>query len=152
MGGVAARLPQERSVRIGCIAPAHGRPAAGHLAKRKTQVPDRPLSPGGARQPEPNGARANAVRAEASAPLARASPTRKRGLLVVGAAVVICLSSVQATVATSSGDAEHHAKVQAVAGWLGLQAVALGFGWALQLRMRVDPSASVAVASRNGLG
>ena len=61
-------------------------------------------------------------------------------------------SSNQATVALSSGEAEHYALVRAAAEGIGMQALLRDLGFDSAVRLGVDASAAKALASRTGLG
>jgi hypothetical protein len=74
------------------------------------------------------------------------------GLITLDGIALRAWSSTQATVATSSGEAELHALVKAASEGLGLQSVARDLGLELQLALFVDSSAAQAIASRSGLG
>jgi hypothetical protein len=74
------------------------------------------------------------------------------GVMLFDGAVVKTWSSTQASVATSSGDAEFYALTKAAAEGLGMQAVAQDLGIGILVRVWVDSSAAKAMASRTGLG
>jgi hypothetical protein len=74
------------------------------------------------------------------------------GVLTVDGAVLKAWSSTQATVATSSGEAELHAAVKAAAEGLGFQSIASDLGFDLKLEVVVDSSAAQSIVSRAGLG
>ena len=61
-------------------------------------------------------------------------------------------SSMQATVAQSSGEAEYYAMIRAAAEALGLQSIMRDMGWETTIRLWVDSSAAKSMASRTGLG
>ena len=61
-------------------------------------------------------------------------------------------SSTQATIATSSGEAEYYALTKAVAEGLGARSLAADLGWKFRLRVSVDSTVAKSVASRMGLG
>ena len=61
-------------------------------------------------------------------------------------------SSMQATVAQSSGDAEYYAMVRAAAEALGVQSIMRDLGWEANIRLWVDSSAAKSMASRIGVG
>jgi hypothetical protein len=61
-------------------------------------------------------------------------------------------SSTQATIATSSGEAELNALVKAAYEGLGLQSIARDVGISVQMHVFVDSSAAQSIASRSGLG
>ena len=72
--------------------------------------------------------------------------------MTIGAGLVKSWSSTQATVATSSGEAEYYALTKAAAEGLGAQALMLDMGWVVGLQVWVDSTAAKAIASRVGLG
>ncbi len=72
--------------------------------------------------------------------------------MLVGGGVVKTWSSTQASIATSSGEAEFYALTKAAAEGLGMQAVARDLGVESTVRVWVDSSAAKAMASRTGLG
>ena len=74
------------------------------------------------------------------------------GMLVVDGCCLRIWSSAQATVATSSGEAELYALVKAAAEGLGFQAVASDFGVELRVELWVDLSTAQSISSRNGVG
>ena len=61
-------------------------------------------------------------------------------------------SNRQATVATSSGEAEYYAIVKAASEALGIEALARDLGWKAKIQILVDSSAARVIASRTGLG
>ena len=61
-------------------------------------------------------------------------------------------SSMQATVAQSSGEAEYYAMVRAAAEALGMQSIIRDMGWEANVRLWVDSSAAKSMASRIGVG
>lgn len=66
-----------------------------------------------------------------------------------GAGVVETWSSTQATIAASSGKAEHHASMKAAPDGLGLQSSGVDLGWRMQVRLRDQGSANpVAVPTK----
>ena len=71
---------------------------------------------------------------------------------MVGGGVAKTLSSMQAMVAQSSGEAEYYAMVRAAAEALGVQSVMRDMGWEATIRLWVDSSAAKSMASRIGLG
>jgi hypothetical protein len=73
-------------------------------------------------------------------------------MLVVGGSCVRAWSSTQATVATSSGEAELYALVKASSEGLGFASVARDLGIELKLELFVDSTAAQAISSRAGLG
>ena len=74
------------------------------------------------------------------------------GVATVDGGVVKTWSSTQATIATSSGEAEYYALAKAAAEGLGIQSLARDLGWDLKLILHIDSSAAKSVASRTGLG
>ncbi len=66
--------------------------------------------------------------------------------------VVRSWSTTQATIATSSGEAEYYALVRGSAESLGLQSTLRDIGYEMKVEVRVDSSAAKAIASRLGLG
>jgi hypothetical protein len=74
------------------------------------------------------------------------------GVLTVDGAVLKAWNSTQATVATSSGEAEFHAAVKAAAEGLGFQSITCDLGFDLKLEVVVDSSAAQSIVSRAGLG
>jgi hypothetical protein len=74
------------------------------------------------------------------------------GLLAIGGNCVKAWSSTQATVATSSGEAELIALVKAASEALGFSSVARDLGVEFRLKIFVDSSAAQSIASRSGLG
>ena len=74
------------------------------------------------------------------------------GMLVVDGCCLRSWSSTQATVATSSGEAEFDAPVKAAAEGSGLQAVACDLGVELRVVLWVGSSTAQSISSRNGVG
>ena len=74
------------------------------------------------------------------------------GVLMVDGGVTKTWSSMQATVAQSSGEAEDYAMIQAAAEALGMQSVMRDLGWEARIRLWVDSSAAKSMASRIGIG
>jgi hypothetical protein len=74
------------------------------------------------------------------------------GALIVDGVVLKAWSSTQATVATSSGEAELHAVVKAASEGLGFQSIAHDIGFDLRLELVVDSSAAQSIVSCVGLG
>jgi hypothetical protein len=74
------------------------------------------------------------------------------GLIVLDGVALKAWSSTQATVATSSGEAELHAAVKAAAEGLGFQSLARDLGVELSVEVVVDSSAAQTIVSRQGLG
>ena len=74
------------------------------------------------------------------------------GAMTVGGMVVRSWSTTQATIATSSGEAEYYALVRGSAESLGLQSALRDIGYEMKVEVRVDSSAAKAIASRLGLG
>ena len=72
--------------------------------------------------------------------------------MMLGGGLIKSWSSTQATVATSSGEAEYYALTRAAAEGLGVQALMLDMGWSVGLRVWVDSTAAKAIGSRVGLG
>jgi len=66
--------------------------------------------------------------------------------------VVRSWSTTQATIATSSGEAEYYALVRGSAESLGLQSALRDIGYEMKVEVRVESSAAKAIASRLGLG
>ena len=66
--------------------------------------------------------------------------------------VVKSWSSMQTTVAQSSGEAEYYAMVRAAAEALGLQSIMNDLGWPAGVRIWVDSSAAKSMSARIGLG
>ena len=73
-------------------------------------------------------------------------------MLVVDGVCLRSWSSTQATVATSSGEAELYALVKATSESLGFQAVARDLGVHFRVALLVDSSAAQSISSRNGIG
>ena len=71
---------------------------------------------------------------------------------MVGGCCVRSWSSTQATVATSSGEAELYALVKAAAEGLGFQSVARDLGVGFRVALWVDSSAAQSISSRSGIG
>ena len=71
---------------------------------------------------------------------------------MVSGGVVKTWSTMQATVAQSSGEAEYYAMVRAAAEALGIQSVMRDMGWETVIRLWVDSSAAKSMASRIGFG
>ena len=86
----------------------------------------------------------------AGCPKTRRSTTG--GVLVVDGGVVKSWSSMQTTVAQSSGEAEYYAMVRAAAEALGLRAIMNDLGWQAVVRVWVDSSAAKSMSARIGLG
>ena len=86
----------------------------------------------------------------ASCPRRRRSTTG--GVLVVDGGVVKSWSSMQSTIAQSSGEAEYYAMVRAAAEALNIQSIMRDMGWEAGIRLWVDSSAAKSMASRIGLG
>ena len=74
------------------------------------------------------------------------------GMLVVDGVCLRSWSSTQATVATSSGEAELYALVKAASESLGFQAVAHDLGVHFRVALLVDSSAAQSISSRSGIG
>jgi hypothetical protein len=74
------------------------------------------------------------------------------GMLVISGNCVRAWSSTQATIATSSGEAELIALVKAAAEGLGFVSVARDLGVPFALHVFVDSTAAQSIASRAGLG
>ena len=74
------------------------------------------------------------------------------GVMVLGNGVVKTWSSMQTTIAQSSGEAEYYALVRAAAEGLGMQSVMQDLGWKMRVRLWADSSAAKSIASRFGLG
>ena len=72
--------------------------------------------------------------------------------MVVDGGVVKSWSSMQTTVAQSSGEAEYYAMVRAAAEALGLQSIMRDLGWHAAVRLWVDSSAAKSMSARIGLG
>jgi hypothetical protein len=74
------------------------------------------------------------------------------GMLVISENCVRAWSSTQATIATSSGEAELNALVKACCEGLGFVSIASDLGIQLRLEVFVDSTAAQSIASRAGLG
>ena len=74
------------------------------------------------------------------------------GIVTLDGGVVKSWSGTQATIATSSGEAEYYALVKAAAEGLGVKAVMEDMGWNMKVRIWIDSTAAKSVASRIGLG
>ena len=61
-------------------------------------------------------------------------------------------SRTQATIATSSGEAELYAAVKGAAELIGLQSLATDLGKRLAIELRVDAKATIGIVTRSGLG
>ena len=72
--------------------------------------------------------------------------------MMVDGGVTKTWSSMQATIAQSSGEAEYYAMVRAAAEALGMQSIMRELGWEADIRIWVDSSAAKSMASRIGLG
>ena len=86
----------------------------------------------------------------AGCPKTRRSTTG--GILTVDGGVVKAWSSMQTTVAQSSGEAEYYAMVRASAEALGLQSIMKDMGWSADIQLWVDSSAAKSMTARIGLG
>ena len=86
----------------------------------------------------------------AGCPRTRRSTTG--GILTVDGGVVKTWSSMQTTVAQSSGEAEYYAMVRAAAEALGLQSIMKDMGWSAGIQLWVDSSAAKSMTARIGLG
>ena len=86
----------------------------------------------------------------AGCPKTRRSTTG--GVLMVDGGLVKSWSSMQTTVAQSSGEAEYYAMVRAAAEALGLQSIMRDLGWDAGVRLWVDSSAAKSMSARIGLG
>jgi hypothetical protein len=73
-------------------------------------------------------------------------------MLVIGGSCIRAWSSTQATVATSSGEAELYALVKTASEGLGFLAVAKDLGVELSLEVFVDSTAAQSISCRAGLG
>ena len=71
---------------------------------------------------------------------------------MVDGGMVKSWSSMQTTVAQSSGEAEYYAMVRAAAEALGLQSIMKDLGWQAGARLWVDSSAAKSMSARIGLG
>ena len=71
---------------------------------------------------------------------------------MMGDGLVKTWSSIQTTIAQSSGEAEYYALVRAAAEGLGMQSVLRDMGWEMRVRLWVDSSAAKSIASTLGLG
>ena len=71
---------------------------------------------------------------------------------MVDGGLVKSWSSMQTTVAQSSGEAEYYAMVRAAAEALGLQSIMKDRGWEAGVRLWVDSSAAKSMSARIGLG
>jgi hypothetical protein len=74
------------------------------------------------------------------------------GIITLDGIVLKAWSSTQATVATSSGEAELHAAIKAASEALGFQSVARDLGLEIGIELVVDSSAAHSIVSRQGLG
>ena len=74
------------------------------------------------------------------------------GCLMLGAHVIKCWSSTQASLALSSGEAEYYGVVKGTGVGLGQQALGRDAGFELPVRVWTDSSAAIGTASRQGLG
>jgi hypothetical protein len=74
------------------------------------------------------------------------------GLITVGNGVVKSWANRQATVALSSGEAEFYAAGKAASEALYARAVMKDLGWIMRVRVIVDASAALGMASRQGVG
>jgi hypothetical protein len=74
------------------------------------------------------------------------------GLIQLDGVALKAWSSTQATVATSSGEAELHAAVKAASEGLGFQSLAKDLGVELAVEVVVDSSAAKSIMSCDGLG
>ena len=83
---------------------------------------------------------------------ARTKRSTSGGAMMLAGGLVKSWSSTQATVATSSGEAEYYALTRAAAEGLGVQALMLDLGWSVGLRVWVDSTAAKAIGSRVALG
>ena len=98
---------------------------------------------------------AEVVRAYSDSDWAGCRVSRKStsgGMLCIGGCCVRAWSSTQATIATSSGEAELYALVKASSEGLGFVSVARDLGVRLRMDLFVDSTAAQAIASRSGLG
>lgn len=74
------------------------------------------------------------------------------GIVCMGNACVMSMSTSQKVVALSSGEAELYALVQGASRALGLQSVLADLGCKMRIRVYIDSSAAKSIASRRGLG
>jgi hypothetical protein len=74
------------------------------------------------------------------------------GVMSISGGGVKSWSSTQATIATSSGEAEYYALVKSAAEALGLKSLAKDLGWEFRIRIWVDSTAAKSIASRTGIG
>ena len=74
------------------------------------------------------------------------------GVVTVGGSAIKHWSLTQATVALSSGEAEHLALVKAACEGIGIQALARDLGWEMCLIIHVDSSTARSIANRTGVG
>ena len=74
------------------------------------------------------------------------------GVVAVAGGCLKSWSNMQATTATSSGEAEYYALVKGAAEALGMRSLAKDLGWDFELRIWVDLSAAKSIASRTGIG
>ena len=74
------------------------------------------------------------------------------GGIAIGSHVVKSWARTQATLATSSGEAELYAAVKAAAELLGIQSLAKDFGHEMSAELLVDAKATIGMVSRSGLG
>ena len=70
----------------------------------------------------------------------------------MGAHLMKSWSRTQATISTSSGEAELYAAVKGAAELLGLRSLAKDFGRILEAKLRVDAKATIGMVHRSGLG
>jgi hypothetical protein len=99
--------------------------------------------------------RAEVVEAYSDSDWAGCKVTRKStsgGMLVIDGCCLRSWSSTQATVATSSGEAELYALVKASSEALGFKAVANDLGVMLHVVLFVDSSTAQSISSRSGIG
>ena len=69
-----------------------------------------------------------------------------------GTHCVSARSKTQSVVATSTGEAEFYSMCSAISNGLGLKALMADLHWTVELRVRTDASAGLAMMSRRGLG
>ena len=74
------------------------------------------------------------------------------GVLQIGSHVVKSLSTTQATIALSNGEAELYATNKGAAHAIGLQSLLADMGLNLEIRLFTDSSTAKAITKRTGLG
>jgi hypothetical protein len=74
------------------------------------------------------------------------------GIATLNGAAVKTWSSTQATLATSSGEAEFYAAARAAAEGLGIKAIMEDMGYEVDVIVHVDSTSAKSISSRAGLG